>query len=158
MSKKVVPWLLVIAWLGVIFLLSHQPATASNQLSKKVTAAIAGIIRLAAPGFDADSLAVHRAVREWAHFFAFFVLGLMSAVATGKIGLRGLRGIGVAFGFCVLCAVLDEWHQRYVPGRGAELSDVLADAGGAAAALALFGIGAFIRRRFRHGSIRGKRK
>ncbi len=36
-----------------------------------------------------------------------------------------------AFTFCVVFGVLDEWHQSFVPGRCADLADVLADGVGA---------------------------
>ncbi len=38
---------------------------------------------------------------------------------------------------CLLFAVLDEWHQSFVPGRVAALGDVMADAAGIALGIAL---------------------
>ncbi len=38
---------------------------------------------------------------------------------------------------CLLFAVLDEWHQSFVPGRVAALGDVMADAGGITLGIAL---------------------
>ncbi|NMA91488.1 MAG: VanZ family protein, partial [Amphibacillus sp.] len=37
MTRKVVSWLLVILWMGVIFYLSHQPAAESSSLSTGIT-------------------------------------------------------------------------------------------------------------------------
>ena len=76
--------------------------------------------------------------------------GVAHAVAYGVLSvvlLRGLagarwRGVRVrAAGMAVLLATLyggtDEVHQRFVPGRTAEIADLIADAVGAAAAAGL---------------------
>jgi VanZ family protein len=46
------------------------------------------------------------------------------------------RAVTVTFIFCVLLAILDEIHQIFVPGRSAEVRDVLIDTLGAC-----FGLG-----------------
>jgi len=62
--------------------------------------------------------------------------------ALALLWLRALRAAGapapaaLAFALSVLYAVLDEWHQSFVPGRSGRLADVFIDAAGAAAALA----------------------
>jgi VanZ family protein len=74
-----------------------------------------------------------------AHFAAYAVLA-----ALALRGFAGGRWAGVtarsAFGALVLAAgygVLDELHQRFVPGRHAAVDDWVADAAGAASAVAL---------------------
>lgn len=82
------------------------------------------------------------------HFAAYGGLGLAALRATA-----GGRWAGVTAGAAVAAwaiatgyGVTDEVHQRFVPGRSPDPADVLADAFGAAAAIA----GAF-------GIIRGSR-
>jgi hypothetical protein len=41
----------------------------------------------------------------------------------------------VAFGACAACAVLDEWHQSFVPGRQSSLGDLVLDLAGIAGIL-----------------------
>ena len=74
-----------------------------------------------------------------AHAAAYAVLG-----AATLRGLAGARRAGATARAALLAAVLaaaygmaDEFHQSFVPGRTAELRDVLADALGAAAGAAL---------------------
>ena len=74
-----------------------------------------------------------------AHAAAYAVLG-----AATLRGLAGARRAGATVRAAVLAAVLgaaygaaDEFHQSFVPGRTAELRDVLADALGAAAGAGL---------------------
>ena len=73
------------------------------------------------------------------HAAAYAVLG-----ATILRGLAGAHRAGATARAALLAAVLaaaygaaDEFHQSFVPGRSAELRDVLADALGAAAGAAL---------------------
>jgi VanZ family protein len=144
---KLILWSLLIVWMAVIYILSDQPAGTSNDLSKKVSIVVAETIRQTVPQADVNPEPLNRTVREMAHFFAFFVLALLCAAAFRQSGLRECVTLSWAFAFCVLYAILDEWHQRYVPGRGAELADVLVDAGGEAVALALRRIANVIKRR-----------
>jgi VanZ family protein len=51
--------------------------------------------------------------------------------------LAGGRGALAVFGLVCGVGILDELHQAFVPGREADLADLLADAAGAAAALYL---------------------
>lgn len=71
-------------------------------------------------------------VRKTAHFFMFCGLGFL-AVCTLRsyYGKPHIRVYASAWLFCVFCAVCDEFHQLFVPGRGAQLSDVCLDSAGA---------------------------
>jgi VanZ family protein len=45
------------------------------------------------------------------------------------------RSIGLAFLVTAACAALDEWHQRFVPGRDASIVDLMLDLAGISAML-----------------------
>ena len=77
-------------------------------------------------------------VRKTAHFFMFCGLGIL-AVCTIRsyYGRPHIRVYASAWLFCIFCAVCDEFHQLFVPGRGAQLSDVCLDSAGALTGVAI---------------------
>ncbi|MGD2063353.1 MAG: VanZ family protein [Nitrospirota bacterium] len=106
-------WLLVAAYAGMIFWLSHQTdvsAAAPVALNDKVCHAVE---------------------------YAGFTTTLAIALAAGGSPLVLTRAGSLA----VLYGLSDEYHQRFVPGRDSDLADVAADAVGAGiacVALALY--------------------
>lgn len=71
-------------------------------------------------------------VRKTAHFFMFCGLGfLVLCTIRSYYGRPHIRVYASAWLFCIFCAVCDEFHQLFVPGRGAQLSDVCLDSAGA---------------------------
>jgi VanZ family protein len=83
------------------------------------------------------------------HFVEYLVLGFLVAHAARRtwpdhaLGRMVLLGALVAVGW----GVLDEMHQAFVPGRDAELLDLVADSLGAGTGAALRGIMATVARR-----------
>ena len=72
-----------------------------------------------------------------AHAFGYMGLGLVIARALGG-GLPPRitqRDFVIGFAIAVAYAASDEFHQRFVPGRYADLADLYADAVGSAIAL-----------------------
>lgn len=67
----------------------------------------------------------HHAVRKLAHLAEYALLGAHFALA--PLVLPSSYAYLVAFVSCVPIALLDEGIQRFVPGRGASLWDVLID-------------------------------
>lgn len=71
--------------------------------------------------------------------------------------IAGLFWVGVGGAHPLLMVILasaigglDEWHQSFLPGRSADLTDLLADLGGAIAIIPLCGLLARSRRRPTH--------
>jgi len=79
-------------------------------------------------------------VRKLAHFGVYFVLGVLMMNAQSISGMRDRKAFILSIVFCVLCAVIDEAHQLFVPGRGVQVMDVLIDSAGAIAGIWLYGI------------------
>ncbi|MCC7416171.1 MAG: VanZ family protein [Acidobacteria bacterium] len=67
-----------------------------------------------------------------APLFALLALLWLRSLSAGPGGPR----YGLALAVSMLCAVLDEWHQSFVPGRTASLSDLMVDLAGIGAMLA----------------------
>ncbi len=62
-----------------------------------------------------------------AHALTFALIGAASALASGE---RGMALLASAVLGAVLVGAMDEWHQRFLPGRSAGWDDLLADAAG----------------------------
>ena len=132
MSKqKIIAWLAVFFWMTIIFISSHLPATESSELSSGITEFILEAFGEIISNIGIGINDLHFIVRKNAHFFAYLVLGLLTANALRiSGGLSYTRAI-LAFGFCVVYAASDEFHQLFIPGRSGELRDVFIDTAGA---------------------------
>ncbi|SDJ24525.1 VanZ family protein [Salimicrobium halophilum] len=109
MSKSLnIPWILAIGWMATIFYLSHQPGEESGELSS-IVAAVFSVIPL-----PEDQL--HYLVRKGAHVFAYFLLAILFYSASRKWY--------VALVISVIYAMSDEFHQKFIPGRSGQISDV----------------------------------
>jgi len=84
-------------------------------------------------------------LRKCGHFVGYGVLGVLFARAFLMISGRSLAGrplMSRAVAFALLTTALvasaDEIHQRYLPGRGPAVHDVLLDCTGAAILIFVF--------------------
>jgi VanZ family protein len=148
MSKHrdaLIRWLPLIAWMGVIFLFS------SDSFSVARTSRFLGpFFRWLLPSALPETIEMCIvAVRKLAHAWEYGALALLAWRALGRSGVDGFRpwipGRAVrAWLIALVYAASDEWHQSFVPSRGAAVADVLIDATGAAAALMGLAILGFI--------------
>lgn len=131
-------WTAVIIWMLLIFYLSHQPASMSNQLSTGLTEVILTTVEKFAPNFEFNVRGFHHLVRKNAHFIAYLVLGVLTLKALRRNGRRGYRSVALALWICVLYAISDEVHQLFIVGRSGEVMDVLIDSAGASVGIGLY--------------------
>ena len=133
----------VLSVMALIFYFSSQPADESSAISTMIARAIisrimpdADITRYGSLLADIDHI-----VRKTAHFLIYSLLGinlcfLFNVAGDGKKPMLYSITIGLTY------AVSDEFHQMFVPGRGAQWQDVLLDfcgvAAGGAAVLFLY--------------------
>lgn len=104
LSRPVFWRVAVIAWAGVLYLLSAQPSTA-------LPGGFPGLDKIEHTGYFAGG-------------GMCFLLGLrLAGFARGK-----MLAITLTVLFCSVVGILDEWHQLHVPGRsGGDVWDWLAD-------------------------------
>jgi len=127
-------WWPALAWAVVISLFSTHLFTSQN-----TGHIIIPLLHWLFPSATPETLALmHHIIRKCAHFTEYFVLSLLI--------LRGIRAgrHGTKLAWAVLAIVivagyasLDEFHQRFVPGRTPAVADVLLDTTGGAAAQAI---------------------
>lgn len=99
--EKIGPWVPVVVFCLVIFLLSSIPGS---------------------------SLFLPGRFNKLYHLVEYSVLGaLLFLAARSSFGLGAAKAVMVAFAFSLLYGISDEWHQSFVPGRFSSWGDVAAD-------------------------------
>lgn len=122
-------WLAALVMMGLIWLGSARADGAS---------AVIGLIR----GIIVDNVA---AATEWprlgffiqktGHFLEYLLLATLLFRALSATRTKNRYAAVLAIALAVSYAILDEWHQSFVPGRGsAPLRDVLIDTAGSLSA------------------------
>lgn len=127
-------------WMGLIFYMSAQPATQSQQMSKGVVEVVVQTVERVAPSVaqQLDIRYLHHIIRKNAHFIIYLVLGVLVINALNVSGIDGRRGIVLALSICILYAISDEVHQLFVPGRSGEVRDVIIDTAGSSVGIGIY--------------------
>lgn len=134
--KKVVIIGFCLLWFGFIFYNSSQRGNESNSRSFNIVNNIREELRSikgedkkkygALPQNQRDEK-INLFIRKNAHAFEYCVLAVLVTVFLFYLGLKGKGAIVYILFICLLYAVLDEFHQLYVPGRTSQVRDVLID-------------------------------
>ncbi|HEX6718951.1 MAG TPA: VanZ family protein [Pyrinomonadaceae bacterium] len=123
-------YLPLIAWLAFISYASSDSFSAEN------TSRIIGpLVLWLFPNTSPETLAtIHFIVRKIAHFTEYAILGFLAARAFRR---SIQRWFWVSLGLIVVYALLDEYHQSFVPSRTPSLFDSLIDIAGGLTALVI---------------------
>jgi VanZ family protein len=125
----VVNWALVILWMILIFSFSTEPFS-----SEKSTPFLAALLADLLPhGLARHMETIVYLIRKLSHWSEYFILGilLMRALKAQIPRQPALRRMLWSILLATLYAVTDEYHQTLVPGRSANLLDVVIDSFGA---------------------------
>lgn len=132
MRNRIFALLLLITWMGVIFMFSNEIADSSSERSGVIVEVISRSV-----SWSQDILTF--LTRKAAHIFIYFVLGVLAFNVAKDFRISNKRAVMLSVVFVILYAITDEFHQSFVPGRSAELRDVLIDTvAGAMGALIYF--------------------
>jgi VanZ family protein len=121
----------------MIFSFSAQDSTQSANLSYKVSyEAVTTVDKALDLNLTQSQITkcinkIHHYVRKFGHFSEYCLLAITLSLPLYVYGVRGLwlfLTIGLV---CVFYASTDEFHQRFVSGRGPSVKDVLIDSSGA---------------------------
>ena len=153
---RIISLLAVVATAVAIFSFSAQPAEESKKVSDKVVEFVEKSRPLDAMMPDKKSEKSTR-VREYAHMLLYLVLGVSGGIFAFTFDIRlWIKPLGAA-AFCLLYSLSDEFHQRFVDGRAFELKDLLMDAAGYLAGIAIVAAVCYIiikkAKKFRRNSI-----
>lgn len=127
-QRKDIAVVLTLAWMSLIFYLSHQPASESSALSGSIVNLFLKVIEFFPLTIDTEF--VHFFIRKSAHFVAYSVLGFLTAHTVRLFLHKNFSTIVTSFGITILYAISDEFHQTFIPGRSGEVRDVIIDSAG----------------------------
>lgn len=136
-----------LAAMTAIFIFSSQPGESSVEVSRKVLESLksSGANNMLTPEIafgkkDADKadgekekFSFNLSGRKWGHFYLYALLGaavflFMRELLKGREArLKRLKILALSFGVCLAYACSDEFHQRFVEGRSALVSDLMYD-------------------------------
>ncbi len=119
--KKYIKWFLVFAWMVLIFLFSNESGVQSTETSSFFVEKVESFFTYLAPSLSFDMITV--LVRKMAHFFLYFVLGILVGSATHVHKKWCILSLLI----CLIYACTDEIHQVFVSGRSGQLKDVFID-------------------------------
>ena len=124
----------LVAWACFVLFASSSNFSASN-----TSRIIRPLLLWLFPDISEESLAyVHFLVRKAAHFSEYALLGLLAARAFRTSQREKLRRLWwpAAFALVACVALVDEYHQSFLPSRTGTIYDSLLDMTGGATALA----------------------
>jgi VanZ family protein len=118
------PWILVALWAGLISGASTD-ALSSAHTSRIILPLLHWLLPHAA---ESTLESIHYLIRKSGHFFEYFVFSLLlvRAIRLPRSGWK-LRWALLALLIAAAYSGLDEWHQSFVPSRGASPWDCLLD-------------------------------
>lgn len=119
--SRLTKYLLLLAWALVIFYLSSEGHDASSGRSDGIVV----VLQQWGASWPQDVLSF--LTRKAAHTVAYFVFGVLMFNVVRSYPGSSRRAVLWSVLFVLLYAASDEFHQLFVPGRSAELRDILID-------------------------------
>jgi len=133
-TQIVFRWIPASVWMGMTF-----SASTSIGSAPRTSRYFEPFIRSLFPAISPENLnLLHLIFRKGGHLTGYAILGSLLWWALGAHFSRpeeNRRRFTLAWLIAILYAASDEFHQSFVPGRGAAATDVMIDAAGAALAL-----------------------
>jgi len=139
--RKMVPFLPALLVMLMIFFFSSQPAYDSSELSWSLTEQVVSSVNdrfqlnWTYEEQEQQIIRIEHYIRKLAHFTEFALLAVTLAVPLYHHYVQGVRMFLLVWGFSVIYAFSDEFHQLFVAGRTGRIDDVMIDSAGA-----LFGV------------------
>ena len=124
-------FILLIETFFVIFGFSNQNAKESSGVSGKITEAVLKNIEYVQKlGENEKANIYHRVesiIRKIAHFSIYAVVGTLLIAICSTYKIKEINSILISFILGFIYASSDEIHQSFIPGRSAQITDVMLD-------------------------------
>lgn len=136
MIKKVILWILVIFWMGLIFYFSSIKGEESTGQSQGfIYNTIGNIVEFFNKDISIEEkeLIIEKydpIVRKVAHVGIYMILGLLVCLLINCYNVKLNKCIILSIIICIMYAISDEIHQTFVEGRSGEIKDIFIDSMG----------------------------
>jgi VanZ family protein len=130
---QIINIILIILWMIIIFLFSSANGIESEHQSDVIIIKTAEIINKEKIPEENKQKLIDKyivLVRKSAHFFLYFILGILVYLFVHKKYNTSLKTFIIMIIVCTLYAISDEIHQLFTLERAAEVRDVFIDMGG----------------------------
>lgn len=127
--------------MGLIFVLSNDTAEESSKKSDGlIVRCVQDIIKRDLSTKEKEKVLKYlvKPVRKSAHFFLYFVLGILIINLFKSFELFNYKTIILAVLLCFLYACSDEIHQLFIKGRSCEVRDILIDTIGSLSGISVY--------------------
>lgn len=137
---KVISFILLISWMGLVFYFSsevgNESSTTSGNTIRKIITFFNDDIKVEELNYIVEIY--QPLVRKMAHFTLYTVGGFLIFNFINKFKISKLKKIIISILIGVIYAITDEIHQYFVPGRSSKLLDVIIDSGGIIVGVLIF--------------------
>jgi len=138
--KKIINAILIVICLISIFAFSNMSGKTSNLSSEKVLEKIVEITNFDKKRDTAEFVKQYNQLfRKIAHSIEYMLLAILLMIFIDKYNVKVLKKFVIVLFICILCSMLDEFHQYFVDSRTASIMDCLIDTVGS-----LVGIGIYM--------------
>lgn len=131
--KKYVLLVLIILWMGVIFIFSSKTGSESTKQSDGfISITIGNIVSI----FDKSLTNEEKEriidiaeipIRKIAHITEYFILTILVSLFVNSYKISIKNVVYITFAICILYSCSDEIHQLFVSDRSGQIIDVLID-------------------------------
>ena len=131
--KTIAKVLLCVIWLGIIFYNGTRQGEISQKSSKEVIKVASMFVKIPAATIDKPGIKfadVNFYVRKNAHFFQYLIFSILICAAVKQFKLCKSSEIFLLLFLLLLFPVIDEFIQKYIPGRTSNVFDIMIDFGG----------------------------
>ena len=135
MIKRIIWTGITILWMVVIFSFSAKPAVQSTEMSTSVGKMICRIFVHDFSSWSEEkqeelAAKIDHPVRKCAHASEYALLGALVLLTACTYVKMSPKTVMAAVVISILYAASDEFHQKFVPGRSCQFTDVLIDSAG----------------------------
>lgn len=142
-GKTIVKILLCIIWLAIIFYNGTRAGEVSQRSSKGIIKVVTRFVNIPSNTVKAPIMKfsdINFYVRKNAHFFQYLIFSILLCAAVRQFKLYKSSELFLLLFFLLLFPVIDEFIQKYIPGRTSNIFDVIIDFSGGILGIIIFNI------------------